>query len=188
MSIIQLRNVRLAFPELWSAKQVNGEGDPAFSAVFLLPRDHPQIKEIQAAIEEVGKAKWKDQWPNVKKQLQASDKLVLHDGDTKAQYAGYEGNWFINSRAQAEKRPLIIDRDKTPLIAADGRPYAGCYVNASIEIWAQSNGYGKRVNASLRAVQFVRDGESFGGGTPASADEFDNLADQGSDADFADVA
>jgi hypothetical protein len=163
MSIIQLRNVRLAFPVLWEPKTVQGEGEPAYSAAFLLPPDHPQIKEIQDATERVGKEKWKDQWAAVKKALTASDKLALHDGDTRAQYAGYEGT-------------LVIDRDKTVLIAADGRPYAGCFVNASLEIWAQSNGYGKRINASLRAVQFVKDGDSFGGGTPANADEFDDLS------------
>ncbi|WP_374312469.1 DUF2815 family protein [Dongia sp.] len=176
MSIIQLRNVRLAFPVLWEPKTVQGEGEPAYSSAFLLPPDHPQIKEIQDATERVGKEKWKDQWPAVKKALTASDKLALHDGDTKAQYAGYEGNLFINARSPANKRPLVIDRDKTVLIAADGRPYAGCFVNASLEIWAQSNGYGKRINASLRAVQFVKDGDSFGGGTPANADEFDDLS------------
>ena len=32
---IRLNNVRLAFPALFEAKTVNGEGDPAFSASFL---------------------------------------------------------------------------------------------------------------------------------------------------------
>ncbi|MBD0092018.1 ssDNA-binding protein, partial [Acinetobacter baumannii] len=33
---IRLNNVRLAFPALFEAKTVNGEGDPAFSASFIL--------------------------------------------------------------------------------------------------------------------------------------------------------
>jgi len=44
----------------------------------------------------------------------------------------------------------------------NGKPYAGCYVNMSIRLWAQDNQFGKRVNAQLRAVQFVKDGEAFG--------------------------
>jgi hypothetical protein len=69
----------------------------------------------------------------------------------------------------------VLHSDKTPLTEADGKPYAGCYVNASIELWAQDNNYGKRVNASLGGVQFARDGDAFAGGGAASEDEFDDL-------------
>ena len=33
---LKLNNVRLAFPALFEAKTVSGEGDPRFSAVFLM--------------------------------------------------------------------------------------------------------------------------------------------------------
>jgi hypothetical protein len=72
-------------------------------------------------------------------------------------------------------RPLVLDRDKSPLTQSDGRPYAGCYVNGSIELWCQDNAYGKRINATLRGVQFYKDGEAFAGGGSATADEFDDL-------------
>ena len=55
-------------------------------------------------------------------------------------------------------------------------------MNASIELWAQDNSFGKRVNASLRGVQFLKDGDAFAGGGAASDDEFDDLATD----DFAD--
>jgi hypothetical protein len=71
----------------------------------------------------------------------------------------------------------VIDRDKTPLTSADGRPYAGCFVNASVELWAQDNNFGKRINASLRGVQFFKDGDAFSGGGAASDDEFDSVED-----------
>ncbi|WP_244126983.1 ssDNA-binding protein, partial [Xylella fastidiosa] len=66
--------------------------------------------------------------------------------------------------------------DRTPLAAQDGRPYAGCYVNANIELWAQDNNYGKRINASLGGVQFLRDGEAFAGGGVASVEDFEDLS------------
>lgn len=172
---IKLNAVRLAFPQLFEAKTVNGEGEPAFSASFLMERDHPAVAKIREAMEEVGKAKWGAKWPAVRKELEIKDRTALHDGDTKADYAGFEGNFFVSSRNRT--RPLVIDRDKTPLTAADGRPYAGCYVNASIELWCQDNAYGKRINASLRGVQFYRDGDAFAGGGAASEDEFDDIED-----------
>lgn len=168
---LMIKNVRLAFPQLFQPATVNGEGDPAFSASFLLESDHPQLAEIRKAMEQVGKEKWGAKWETVKKEITAKDRFALHDGDTKADYAGFEGNFFISSRNKS--RPTVIDRDKTPLDSTDGRPYAGCYVNASIELWPQDNAYGKRINASLRGVQFLRDGDAFSGGGAASADEFE---------------
>ena len=172
---IKLANVRLAFPALFEAKTVNGEGEPAFSASFLLPPDHPAIQILRDAFDGIGKDKWGAKWPAVKKEIEAKDRTALHDGDTKADYAGFEGNFFVSARNKT--RPLVIDRDKTPLVASDGKPYAGCYVNASIELWAQDNNYGKRINASLRGVQFFRDGDAFAGGGAASEDDFDDITE-----------
>lgn len=177
---VMLKNVRLAFPVLFEAKTVNGEGDPAFSASFLFGANHPQVAEIQKAMDQVGKEKWGAKWPTVKKEIELKAKTLIQDGDAKSDYAGFEGQLYVNARNKV--RPNILDRDKTPLIAADGKPYAGCYVNASIELWAQDNSYGKRVNASLRGVQFLKDGDAFAGGGTASEDEFDEIED-GADAD-----
>lgn len=170
---VKLENVRLAFPVLFEAKSVNGEGDPAFSATFLLPPEHPVVDTLREAFEAIGKDKWGAKWPTVRKEIDLKDRTALHDGDTKSGYTGFEGNLFVSARNKS--RPLVIDRDKTPLTQTDGRPYAGCFVNASIELWAQDNAYGKRINASLRGVQFLRDGEAFSGSGAASDDEFDDV-------------
>ena len=171
---LMLNNVRLAFAQnLFKPGTVGGEGEPAYSSTFILPPDHPQLKQLRDAQEAVGKEKWGAKWAAVKKELEAKDKFALHDGDTKATYDGFEGNLFVPARSPQNKRPSVFDRDKSPLTEADGRPYSGCYVNASIELWAQDNNYGKRINAQLRGVQFVRGGDSFGGGASAAgADEF----------------
>jgi hypothetical protein len=179
---LMLNDVRLAFPNLFKPTTVNGEGDPAYSATFILPPDHPQLALIRKVQDAVGSEKWGAKWPAVKKELEAKDKLALHDGDTKSQYGGFEGNFFVASRAKQTARPTVIDRNKAPLTEADGRPYAGCYVNASVEFWAQDNAYGKRINAQVRGVQFLRDGDSFGGGSPASSDEFAEVEEDLADA------
>ena len=174
---VKLSNVRLAFPALWEAKTVNGEGKPAFSATFILGKDHPAIADLQKAIVEVAKEKWGEKWGDVVKSLKATDKLALHDGDGKAQYAGFAGNLYVSARNEA--RPLVLGADKSQLTAADGVIYAGCFVNAVVDVWAQDNGYGKRVNASLSGVQFFADGEAFAGGGVASADDFEAVAGAG---------
>lgn len=175
---IMLPNVRGAFLTLFEAKTVNGEGEPAYSGSFLIDPNTAEgkalVEKIDAAIVEVAKAKWGAKADAILTAMRKNNKLALQDGDAKADYDGFAGNMFVSTRSKV--RPLVIDRDKTPLTAADGRVYSGCYVNAQIELWAQDNSYGKRINAQLKGVQFNRDGDAFGGGgTPASADDFGDL-------------
>jgi len=170
---IKLNNVRLSFPQLFEATTVNGEGKPAFSAAFLINPKDPQVAAINAAIDAVAKEKWGAKAEANLKAMRAADKVCLHSGDLKSNYDGFEGNLYISSRNPM--RPLVIDVNKSPLTEQDGKPYAGCFVNASIELWAQDNNYGKRVNATLMGVQFYKDGESFTGGGVADTDDFDDL-------------
>jgi len=170
---IMLRNVRLAFPNLFEPTTVGGEGEPRYSAMLILPPDHLQMAEIKSKMLAVAKDKWKDKAPAIYTSLEKTDKLALHDGDTKAQYDGCAGNFFISAAAQQNARPTVINSDRTPLTERDGKVYAGCYVNVSLDFWPQDNKYGKRVNAQLRGVQFFRDGDSFSAGRPADSDEFE---------------
>lgn len=167
---LMLKNVRLAFPALFEPSSY-GDGDPAYSATLIM--DPAQAEAVEKAIAGVARDKWGAKADAQLKALRASGKVCLRDGDEKADYDGFEGMMFIAARSKT--RPTVVDGQRQPLTQSDGRIYAGCYVNASLEIWAQDNGYGKRVNATLRGVQFVRDGEAFGGGRPASADEFDEI-------------
>lgn len=170
---VHLNNVRLTFPQLFEPKQVNGQGDPKFSAAFLFARDHACVAELTKAVTEAANAKWGAKAGDVLKQLKAGDRLPVHDGDSKSDYEGYTGNLFLN--ASNKVRPLVIDGNRAPLTASEGKPYSGCYVNAIVEIWAQDNQFGKRVNASLLGVQFVRDGERLAGGAVAAADDFEAI-------------
>jgi hypothetical protein len=167
MAKIQLKNVRLSFPSIFKRSEFNGE-QGKFEATFLLNKEtqSDQIAVIQNAIEEaIKEAKIKV----------PSDKRCLKDGD-EVEYDGYAGCMSI--KASNNKRPTIIDRDKTPLAEDDANaPYAGCYVNAIVDLWVQNNNYGKRINANLYGIQFLKDGESFGSGDFDVTDEFDEFED-----------
>lgn len=179
---LTLPNVRLAFPAIFEPTVVGDSDKPAFGAAFIFPPGHPSEKAIKDACISVAKEKWGAKWEAIYKGIEKADKLCIHDGDTKAQYDGYEGNLFVNARNPS--RPSIKDRDGvTPLVQADGKPYAGCYVYAFIEIYAQDNKYGKRINATLRGIQFFKDGDAFSGSAPAQDNEFEDLS-AGIDEDY----
>ena len=173
--LILLTDVRLAFPALWVPEQVGGKGKPAFSGNFLMAPVHPSLILVRDGIKKVALAKWGAQARDVLTQLVAADRVCLHNGDAKANYDGFAGKRFVSARGYV--KPLVINQAREELGPADGKPYSGCFVNAQISIWAQQNQHGKRVNAQLSGVQFLRDGPAFGGGHVSQVDEFDIIAE-----------
>ena len=169
---IKLQNVRLSFPSLFR-RAVFGGDETKYEGTFLLDKDAgtDKIAEIDAAIASLLKEK------NKGKPL-APDKVCFKDGET-IDYDGYAGQMSI--KASSAKRPMVIGTDRSPLTEDDGKPYAGCYVNAVLELWFQDNQFGKRINANLLGVQFVKDGAPFGDGVTASVDDFDELPDDRED-------
>lgn len=181
--IVQLQSARLSFPDLFEAKQFEGAGPFSYRAAFLIEEDAPVMVKsadggwkkstMAKVIAAVAEEKWKTKAPAILKTTEGNpQKSCWYDGAIK-DYDGYEGNFVLSaSRNEDKGRPIVIDRDKSPLVAADGKPYAGCYVNGTVEIWAQDNKFGKAIRATLRGVQFVKDGDAFSAGTPVSDDDF----------------
>lgn len=177
---VKLTNKRIAFCDIFVAKAI-GDGEPRHSARFIISPKDPEIKTIDAAIEAVAKEKWKDKFPAILAKIIKDGNCCFQKGEyldkNGEPYDGFAGMFSLGAANKA--KPLVIDRDKSPLTANDGRPYAGCFVNAQVDIWAQDNAFGRRINASLSGVQFYKDGEAFTGGQPADADDFDDMSDQG---------
>jgi len=169
---IMLLDVRLLYGAALFEPQrgPNGEGDLKFSATLGFKPEHPAHAAIKEAFRVVSVEKWKDKAAEIFAGLKAGDKLCLHDGASKPGKEGYAGVMFVS--ASNKLKPLVIDGNKSPLSATSGKPYSGCYVNARIQLWPQDNKWGKRINASLMGVQFLRDGERLSGGGVASADDF----------------
>ena len=174
---VVLKNLRLAFPALHEASSVD-DGDERFGGKFIMEPKSPNVKIIKEAIKAVAFEKWEKKAETIRAQLEKKDKLCFKtepyakkDGTV---YDGFEGMYYVN--ASNEARPTLKDRDgKTPLVSADGKPYGGCYVNAVLDVWAQDNKFGQRINATLLGVQFVRDGDHFAGGATISDDDFEDL-------------
>lgn len=178
MPRLTLKNVRLAFEAIYVPKSF-GDGDPAYGARLIIPPDHPQVAEIEKAMLTAATDKWGDKAPNVLKMLVDDDKVAFHKKEYKNKktgeaYDGFEGMFYIGARNGGDNptKPTAFAADNTPASADSGIIYGGCYVDASLDIYPQDNTFGRRINCSLRGVRFAAPGESFGGGQPASADEF----------------
>lgn len=175
---VKLKGVRLSFPDLFEAAQFEGKGPFSYRASFLVEPNSENHKALIKAKEDTFKEEFKDKWKSVMANADDDSKLrFLVDGNKK-EYDGYAGMIAVSAkRDQSKGRPLLLDKDKSELSQTSGKPYAGCYVNATIEVWAQNNQYGKTVRAQLLAVQFAKDGDAFGAGSATgSPDEFEDLS------------
>lgn len=166
MSKIKMQAVRLSFPSLFQHEEFGGESTGKYAATFVLDKeDHADvIKQVKTEMQRLQKEE-------LKGSKLPAEKVALKDGDELGR-PEFEGKMTI--KASTKRRPTVINRDKSPIVADDEVVYAGCYVNAIISLWAQDNQYGKRINASLEGVQFAKDGEPFGAGG-ITADEFDEF-------------
>lgn len=178
----RINNARLAFPNLFTPKAFEEGQEPSYGASLIMEPGHPDIAGVEKAIEEVGAEKWGSKWPAIKKELASKDRTCLHDGDGKAQYDGFEGNMYVS--AGGKTAPACFGANKDRLTANTGVIYSGCYVNAQLDIWAQDNKYGKRVNATLTGVQYRAKGQAFAGGRPAEADDFDDMSSEDESGDL----
>lgn len=159
---MQIKNARLSYPSIFKKAVFQGE-QTKYEATFIIPKDDPQVESIQKELKrliEESKMKF------------GADKICFKDGDL-TDVEAYQGCWTL--KAASDNRPIVLDRDKTPLTAEDQKIYAGCHVNGIFEFWIQNNSYGKRVNANLYGVQFAKDGEPLSAGGPV--DVTDDFAD-----------
>ena len=201
---VKLNKVRLSFPNLFTPVVFPGSDKARYDATFLIEPGSENDKAIEAAITaaatEVHAAKADKFLASVKGN---SNKYAYLDGNTK-EYDGYEGMKFLachstvapgvfTHRLHNGKVCHVTENGATFQTDEFGKkipvevdfevkvPYAGCYVNATVDIYVQKGDF-PGVRGSVSGVQFYSDGEAFGGGRPASADEFDDVT-EGADAD-----
>ena len=171
-NVLRIDGARISFPEIFTPRMKDDGSKGSYGASFIIPKGHAGVKLIAAEITRVAKEKWPKEHENILEVLKAAGKVCLRDGAVKAHLEGYKGNVFFTAN---NKAPIgVFNRDgKMITEGCENTPYAGCYVNVTMEIWAQDHPqHGKRINGSLRGVQFADDGDSFGGGSRATKDEF----------------
>lgn len=207
---IKLKEVRVTFANtLYEAKEFEkGDGKFRYGCTFLIEPGSENDKVIRAAYAELAQEAWgKDAAKFVERFMASSRDSAYYSGDTKA-YEGYEGMMALSvNRAAKDGQPLLIDRDRSPLVytaehakegmcntnqvgqpmkGKEGKIYSGAYVNATVDLWTQKKGGQSKyegLRAVLLGVQFNKDGDAFSGTTKATDSDFDDLGadDDGDD-------
>lgn len=180
--LIRIDNVRGSFVHLdkpYKGKSKSDDGKDAvakYSIVGLLPKEtHEEAKAL--CIEVIKRILADNKDARVPK-----DKRFIADGDD-AERDEYEGMFTVSARE--ENKPKCRDRNGELVedIAEIRQMFqSGYWFNILIRPWFQDNDYGKRVNAGLVGVQFVKKDKTFGEGAIDDTDAWDAVeGDDGSD-------
>ena len=192
---VLLQNVIFSYPNVLEPKptfnDAGQETGSSYSLTCLMPKDtHDEAKQLLVGIINT---MLKENNKGVK--LAAKFKFVKNGDPTDEDDMGKPenaGRWVVSTRES--KPPIVLDNKRDPNTGKTrrlnpDRPadkdiiYGGCIGNALIRPWWQDNKYGKRVNAGLSVVQFVKDGEPFGSGRirddDIDNDEAFNVVDDG---------
>lgn len=161
---------------------------PAYGARIIIEPGSKNDKTVLDAMSKVAEEKWPGKGAQVLKQLKADKKVCYleaeytnKDGEV---HDGFEDSHSLATRSEKLK-PTVkskFNQDVTEGMA--GAPYAGCFNHWAVDIWAQDNQYGRRINATLQGVMFAEDGGAFGGGRPANDSTFASMAAEPSTEDL----
>lgn len=199
-TIVFLNNVRLSHPHLWVPAQpmAGSTSGPKYDGSFIMTPDSEACKAAKEAFIKEAQVVFGANFGNIVGAM-SKDKKCLRDGNTKLSKdgtvsAGYAGMMYLSAKNKI--KPVVIANrfyngkpvhlDEAGNAFVDGQPvspaalgftpkapYGGCYVNAKVEIYALNKPGIQGIYATLQAVQFHADGESFGGGAAPTADGFE---------------
>lgn len=175
---ILIQNVRASYANLFKARAGKDDAGNATAAKFGMvglaeKKTHKEaLALLVTVIDDILKEK------NKGGKIKADSKFV-RDGDLQGKDE-YDGMWSISASEQEVKPPKLRMADGNAIERTNSQHadilYSGCYVDMLVKPWFQDNDYGKKVNANLLAVRFVKDGTRFGE-APISDDDVDGSFD-----------
>lgn len=161
---IAIKDVRASYPHLDKPWAMSDTGEKKYSIVGLAPKTDEYRESIMAL------NAYLDQWL-IDNKLPAlpQNRKFLRNGDETGKPESMN-HWTISASERNEPRlrgRLIDQRTGTletiPPDQATKVFYGGCWVNILIKPWYQNHQTGgRRLNANLHAVQFVRNDKAFG--------------------------
>lgn len=133
-----------------------------YSVSIIIPKNDPELPEIQAAIEAAKKAgltaKFGGKYP-------PNMKMPLRDGDVeRADHPEYANSFFLS--ASSSRQPGMVDSKVKPITKQD-EMYSGVWANINVNFYPFNEGGGKGVACGLNHIQKYKDDEALGNITRA---------------------
>lgn len=147
--------VRASFVHVYQAVAPLGGGDPKYNITLLIPKS--DTNTINAVSAEIGRVKQE----NTQLFGGQAVKIPLYDGDglmpSGARW-GEECRGCMVLRASSKEQPALVDENVQPLLTPNA-VYSGCYVRASVNLYAYNQPMNKGIGCGINAIQKIADGE-----------------------------
>lgn len=180
---VKLSNVRFSYLNVFVPRVNKGQPETdeqgndkrKYSAALIFNVDSPEAKTLKETIESVAKEKWGEKAAGVLKKLYSTNKVCLKEGSSRMGedgevLNGYEDRLFINTSSPAAAAPRVFNKfgqkvtvETRGAFSGEARgPTSGDYGQAMIQLWAQDNQFGQRINATLLGIALSKFGEPLG--------------------------
>jgi hypothetical protein len=161
-----IKNVRLSYLYAFKPRK-NDKGVESYQAKLIIPKGHPQLPEIRAAIQKERDTKWPDP-----KTRPNGLKNPLRDADAEAAANGKEVDpecenaFFLNANRYAAEQgaPTLVDASLKP-VTDPGRWNSGDYANVKVDFFPYAKTENKGIGVGLVTIMFLRKGEPLTGRT-----------------------
>jgi len=171
-----LQDVRGSYVFVKEPRKEKDGSDGKFSMQVIIPKDHPQVNAVKAAIKAAAVEKFGS---TVKL---GTLKLPLRDGDEEREGEEYVNAYFINANSQ--RKPQVVNRRNEPADPDDMEDYcySGATFHVSINFYAFNFEGKKGVAAGLNNLMLRKKTARLDGTTSATS-EFAELASDDTDDD-----
>lgn len=171
-----------SFPDLFRVGTYQG-APTNYSAQLLLQKDSPQLAQLQKAVNDFATQQWSDAAKTALAKQERSNSKVFRDGDSvdgQTAEGNFKPGWagHVRIKASTKQAPNVIDPAMRVLDESAGLPFAGCSVNAQIEVYSFKDK--KELGFRLLAIQHVAEGPRLSGGSSSAPDmsAFEALKDE----------
>jgi hypothetical protein len=168
-----VENCILRYPHLFQAQQVQGKGEPKFSAKLYLDAEtagmvHQKAQELAMSHFKNGEPQLANfAWPVTAANMKPADAAIARLAD----------KYIMNAKASVEYPPAVVDEQRQPIMDR-GKIYSGCMVAVGIRLYTYNNMGNIGIGVGLSAVMKTGDGEPIADGSPDPNTLFANVQAQ----------
>jgi hypothetical protein len=164
---IKLNRVYISFPKVLKPGKAL-DGTMKYSAQFIIPKDHPQVKELQTLIKEIAA----EAFAGIPLKVL---KIGLRDNDKETNKSGVvfseatprlKKTLFLNAYSVLDFPPQAVDNGASGsvrLITSEADLYAGCLVNVALTLLSFKQTTAQGIGFGLNTIQVVEKGERWDG-------------------------
>ena len=158
MSKMILNNVRLAYCHLDQPKAAAEGAEPKFSCTLIIPKNHPQLADLKAAIKQAAVAKFGDKLPKgLRNPLRDGDEV--DDEGKRMRGEEFKDAHFVN--ASSKRKPEVV----VGLTRSAPQPEhlgSGHYASVKVGFFGYDTAGNRGVGCGLNGVWITRRGEPLG--------------------------